>query len=350
MHFFLTVLIFITILFLYIHIIDQYKKSEDLEIYEMDYSTNKQLQEVCNVKQPILFQFSIPSLENLTFSNILEKGSAADVNVKDVNDYFIDPPPVSVDPIGLSFKSFQGLVNTDTKSHYFTENNSDYIDETGLYKQIVEVNDFFKPDFSVQTRYDILSGSKNCITPLRHHTNYRDFYIVTAGKIRVKMTPWRSRKHLHSITDYENYEFWSPVNVFNTQPRYISDMEKLKFLEFDVSAGQVLYIPPYWWHSIKFIEVDTIVLKITYNSLMNITANSPNIVRYYLQQHNTHNKIMKRHLKLESPEVKKEIGENIFHEEGKNEESKNKNEEGKNKYKEESISDEIKQSIHQLEI
>lgn len=44
MNFLITFLIFILILFLYIHINDQYKKSEDLEIYEMDYTSNMELQ------------------------------------------------------------------------------------------------------------------------------------------------------------------------------------------------------------------------------------------------------------------------------------------------------------------
>jgi hypothetical protein len=55
MEFYITILIFLTIIFLYIHIMAQFKKSEDLEIYEMDYSTNQNLQETCSVKQPVLF-------------------------------------------------------------------------------------------------------------------------------------------------------------------------------------------------------------------------------------------------------------------------------------------------------
>ena len=53
----LNILLFIIILFLYIHITHQLKKSEDLEIYEMDYSSNTHLQEVCEIKQPVLFEY-----------------------------------------------------------------------------------------------------------------------------------------------------------------------------------------------------------------------------------------------------------------------------------------------------
>ena len=36
---------------------NQYKLSDELEIYEMDYIQNHNLQEVCEMKQPIIFQF-----------------------------------------------------------------------------------------------------------------------------------------------------------------------------------------------------------------------------------------------------------------------------------------------------
>ena len=36
----------------------QYKKSEDMEIYEMDYISNTQLAEVCCIKQPVLFSYN----------------------------------------------------------------------------------------------------------------------------------------------------------------------------------------------------------------------------------------------------------------------------------------------------
>ena len=84
MNFFISFLIFLIILFLYIHIIHQLKTSEDLEIYEMDYSTNSQLQEVCEVKQPVLFEFQsiYPDIyENLSKEEIFSKYGSYDVKI-----------------------------------------------------------------------------------------------------------------------------------------------------------------------------------------------------------------------------------------------------------------------------
>ena len=51
-----TLCIFITILFLYIHIANQFKTSEELEIYETDYNSLKHLEDVCELKQPFLMK------------------------------------------------------------------------------------------------------------------------------------------------------------------------------------------------------------------------------------------------------------------------------------------------------
>ena len=48
-------LLFFIICIFYFHIQQQWKTSEDLEIYEYEYSTYEGLQETCKCKQPFLF-------------------------------------------------------------------------------------------------------------------------------------------------------------------------------------------------------------------------------------------------------------------------------------------------------
>lgn len=288
MDFYFTLFIFIIVLFLYVHIIAQYKKSEDLEIYEMDYVSNANLQEVCNIKQPVLFEFK--NVNSDIFADLdlqtLQNHENDELKVKDTND--------ASNYVMLKYGSFKGLMDTDTKSHFITEGNHEFIEDAGLYSEFAELNSYLKPAFTFDTKYDIMMGSKEASTPLRYHTNERHFIIIVSGKIHVKMTPWKSRKYLHPIIDYDNYEFRSPINAWdNTKnANYMKEIDKLKFLEFDVHAGYILYIPPYWWYSIQYsTEPDTLVLGATYNSIINIIANSPDIVRYYIQQQNTVTKV-----------------------------------------------------------
>jgi hypothetical protein len=291
---------FILILFFYIHIVHQYKRSEDLEIYELDYSSNAHLQEVCDVKQPILFEYKLVApefYEAITYDDLMDNQYASfDIRVKETADYF-EPNnnnDISVDYVVLPYSSGSNLMKTDAKSAYFSENNDDFVEESGLLRIFESNNDFLKPGLIVQTKYDIMLGSRGASLPLRYHTHYRHLLSVNSGKIRVKMTPWKSNKYLYPIRDFETYEFRSPINVWKPEKKYRNEMDKIRFLEFEVVEGFVLAIPPYWWYSIQYDNnIDTLICGFTYNSLMNTVSNIPYFVKYYIQQSNIQKRVAK---------------------------------------------------------
>ena len=302
---------------------NHYKRSEDLEIYEMDYTHNPHLQEICDVKQPVIFEFNSVDAElfERVNSDTMDMMENNDVKVKDIFDYYptnkVSDEWISVDYTTLPFQSSRKLMKTDVKSHFFTENNGDFVEESSYYSHFRHMDQYLKPSFVVHTKYDVCMGSKNATTPLRYHTNYRQFYAVTSGKIHVKMTPYKSSKYLHPYKDYETYEFCSPVNPWTSgtaqsaaaqsaaaqsaaaqsatnQIKYANDLDKIKFLEFDVKSGYVLHVPPYWWYSIKYSNTDeTIVCGFTYDSAVSMIANTPDIMKYYIQQNNIHKKVAK---------------------------------------------------------
>jgi hypothetical protein len=278
------------ILFMYVHINDQLKKSEDLEIYEMDYVSNEHLQSICNVKQPVLFELHVPEFTE-RISKAFTKSDNIDIKVWDSSDYSCK---TNVSYILLPFSSACGLFKTDPKSHYFTERNQEFLEETDFLSDIRDLDPLLKPRFTAYSNYEYIAGSEGTATPLRYHTGDRKFIYVTSGKISVKMTPWRSKKYLDPIADYENYEFFSQMNPWSSEPDPM-----LRFLEFEVLAGYVLYIPPYWWYSYKFYSADSTAVGIEYKTMMNLCAHSIDIGRYYLQFHNTKT-VPVRTLQLES--------------------------------------------------
>ena len=298
MDFLSTLAIFIVILFLYIYIVNQYKKSEDLDIYEMDFSNNTHLQEVCDIRQPIIFEFQ--TIHPKLFSELepakISKFHSYDVHVKDAHDYYNHnrAEHTQVDSVNLSFNSTIRLLENDGASHFFSEKNEEFLEESGLLKIMKSMDDFLKPPFTIMSHHDLTFGSPGAVTPLRYHTHNRQFICVSSGSIRVKMAPWKSSKYLHPIKDYENYEFRSPVHPITPKSEYAMDFERTKFLEFDVPKGYVLYIPPYWWYSIQYSQTPgTFVCEVAYNTIMNCISNLPDLSLYWLQQQNITKKITK---------------------------------------------------------
>ena len=65
--FLMTLFIFLIILTLYFHIVYHLKKSNDLDIYETIYTNKQQLENICKLRQPIIFNYDyFPSCERET--------------------------------------------------------------------------------------------------------------------------------------------------------------------------------------------------------------------------------------------------------------------------------------------
>lgn len=287
---FLTIFIFLVVLLLYIYITNQFRRSEDIEIYEMDYTNAQHLQDVCDVCQPFLFNHVdvFPALADIVAPSTLAAHGTHDVQIKDVDDYLVDDPKANVDSTPLSlYRAFQLLETVSKKPRFFSEQNADFLDETGLLSKMQRVLDpHLRPVCTLHSTCDILFGSAQVSTPLQYHTYYRRFLCVH-GKIRVRMAPWKNTPYLHSIHDYEHYEFRSPVHPWEPAKQYAADMGKIAFLDFEVLDGYTLYIPPYWWYSIQYVDgPTTMVTSISYTTWMNALVNVPNYALHWMQMQN----------------------------------------------------------------
>jgi len=121
---------------------------------------------------------------------------------------------------------------------------------------------------------------------------------------------------LYPIYDYENFEFRSPVNPWNPQPKYSADFDKIKCLEFTLLPGKTLFIPAYWWYSIQFNSSDTSISCFYYRTYMNNLAITPYIALHALQIQNVKRDVVKK-VNINTLNNKEYISEN------KNEENNN---------------------------
>jgi hypothetical protein len=276
------IIIFILMLIIYSQVMFQLKKGDDMEVYEIDYTNNDDLNKSANLKQPIIFQFSnfANTLQDYSLKFLAAEYGSFDVFIKETEDYHDDRP---VNSAVIELNAAESLVKTDASNKYFSNQNQSFIYETGLDKYYKQLDKYLKPTFSVFSKYDVVFGSVGTTTPLTYHTYERRFIYVNGGKIQVKMTPWRSNKYMVVNKDYANYEFTSPLNVWNPQDTYRNGFQKMKFLDFNVHSGNMLYIPPFWYYSIKIESDDGLIYCADYGSPMNILSNVVNLGHYFYE-------------------------------------------------------------------
>jgi len=274
--------VFCLVLFIYLHINFHLKTGNDLEIYEIEQGSKDKLEEICDLRQPVMFDFDnekIIEYSNKTY--LLDNYPAFEIKIRNSKD----PDYNSEIYMPLPLHAAAKLVKEDTNSTYFSENNADFLQETGIIKSFQYNDAFLRPYMVSNCNYDVLIGSQNTITPFRYELNYRNYFLVTEGTIQIKMAPPKSLKYLYTVYDYENFEFRSPVNAWKPQKQYVADFDKIKCLEITLTPGKTIQIPAYWWYSIKFSK-DSSISCFKYRTYMNNIAITPHIAMYTLQLQN----------------------------------------------------------------
>lgn len=312
--------IFCLVLFLYLHIQFHLKTSEDLEMYEVDQPSKEKLEEICDLRQPVLFNFDCQKIVDTSNRDYITNNyHAFEIKIRNTkeNDKNVELY------IPLPLHSAVKLFNEDKDSIYFSETNKDFLDETGVIKSFKYNDDFLRPYMVSNCNYDIIMGSKETCTPFRYEINYRNYLLLTQGSAQIKLAPPHSIKYLYTNYDYEMFEFRSPVNPWNPQPKYSADFDKIKCLEFTLLPGKTLYIPAYWWYSIKLNE-NTSISCFNYKTYMNNIAILPYICLHSLQIQNIKRDVVKKFSIEKLNKVEKQLQNHEYNNEN-NRETNNEN-------------------------
>ena len=288
--YFIAIFIFCIVLFLYLHIHYHLKTSEDLEVYTIERPSKEKLEEICDIRQPVIFDFKNDRLlESCNLGTLDDNYGAFDIQVRDVTN--------KDDNIELYLpfllKEAINIFKDDKNEKYISEKNQDFLKETGAVKNYSYNDAFLRPPLVSKCIYDLMTGSLGSKTPLRYDLNYRNYYYVTSGKINIKLIPPHSSKYLYPIKDYDNFEFRSPVNVWDVQQEYKADFDKIKVLDVTLNKGEIIFIPAYWWYSIEYKKLSSICT-FKYRTFMNVLAISPELVLTMLQGQNIKRDIVKK--------------------------------------------------------
>jgi len=312
-----SIFIFCIVLFLYLHIHFHLKRSNDLEVYEIEQPSKQRLEEVCDIRQPTTFEYCNEQvLAQLSYQGIHTNYRAFDINIRDVGKTGSASATTTTDAakapqkgtesevvlyIPVTFKIAHEVLKKDTEMKYISERNTDFIDDTGLIK-VFQLNDEFLRPYMVSTcMYDIMMASIRTTTPLRYEVNYRNYFLVTQGSVKILLIPPKDTRYLYPINDYDILEFRSPVNPWKVQPEYQDDFDKIKTLEVELFQGMVMFIPAYWWYSIQFNSHETSVCSFKYRTHMNTLAVAPSLLLNLLQNMNIKRDTLEKRASVKSP-------------------------------------------------
>ena len=148
--------IFCLVLFIYLHVQFHMKTGEDLEMYEVDQPSKEKLEEICDIRQPVLFNFDCQTIVDTSSKSYITKNyNAFEVKIRNIKETDTNTELY----IPLPLHAADKLFNEDTNSSYLSENNSDFLEETSVGKNLKYNDEFLRPYMVSNCNYDIMIGS-----------------------------------------------------------------------------------------------------------------------------------------------------------------------------------------------
>jgi hypothetical protein len=227
------IIILIVLCLMGLHISFQLKTSNEMIVYEMDFPAKIKLETACDMKQPILFLYEDMSIEEV-------------LTYKEYKKFKVDVYDEAYAKSTVTLKKALKL-----KNHALFHNET-FLKDTLLFNYYKISDALLRPPMTWSSSYDICMGSDQYVLPLQFKKSYRNYILVIQGSIQVKVSPPRNKKFLsHAINPWKN--------------------TKVKFLDVTMTKGHLLFIPAYWWYSIK-LEKDACVCMFHYRTIMNELA------------------------------------------------------------------------------
>ena len=84
----IAIIIFCFVLFIYLHVCFHLKKVDDLEIYDLCQPSKDKLEEICDLRQPVVTDFMNEKLiSNCNINSIKEAYGAYDIKIRNTKEY-----------------------------------------------------------------------------------------------------------------------------------------------------------------------------------------------------------------------------------------------------------------------
>ena len=266
---------FIVVLFVYIHIQFQLSHSQEKDVYVLDVPVTIPIEEIFELKQPVVMHLHDQSLTGDLTKNILsEQFPKFDMSVYD------NTREVTHAHILSSCSATKELFNDDTESRYYTEKNYNFVNTippNNIFKGMLQKHQLFEPPLCSRKLFDIMFGSHNSTTSTQYSVMYRNIFTVTKGNLHVKMIhPNLASEHKITVKpNYTDMSFFAEGNIDLWGDKYDETIELV------VKEGETFSIPPYWLYSFRY-EHDTFVTCSYFNSYMTEIATLPHTVLYWI--------------------------------------------------------------------
>lgn len=250
------IIIVFFILFFMFHSYYYLKVNNDIEILQLDNPTKTILEDTLNKKSPLIITNLLINWSFIKELNLdVLKKNYGDKNVT-LNNSIIEQNKTK--KINKTFGEYIDWINNlENKEindiNIYLAENDDLLLNTKLIEQIKKETSILNCPLNLVTTYPLWIGHNNSKTGLHYDTDTRNFLCQLKGYKKVYLFTPNQSEYLYPSRKFDSGARCSQVNFWNVDTTKFPLFSQSKYIEIILSPGQILYIPPYWWHCVENI-------------------------------------------------------------------------------------------------
>ena len=256
-----TILVFVLVVFFYMHINHQRKIVNDKEIATLNINSSRVLDEVCELRVPFLFSRNV--------SDFLSIGLRySDIMLNDIEDYLY-VNEISGNTITKQMKNWKWLKsNLDSKA--ISSSPSQLVNHSMFDKINRKYETFWTPYMNVHTESKIIIGNNGGTEGYTYSTACRRFLTCIDGTAEIRLV--------------------LPDKIDKRTNNDFSLIGPSDYVKVSLKPGDIISIPPYWWSAVLTND-KTVIMEQNYRSIINIFANLDTLIVSFLRKLNVEKKL-----------------------------------------------------------
>lgn len=163
----------------------------------------------------------------------------------------------------MKFIEFIKLLQKDklTDNYYYLQQQSIPTDLPELIQDI-EFPEYFDKNLLVDPT--IWMGSGGNISPL-HYDAMDNLFAQVSGRKRFVLFDPQQTSSLYPFSAHSKIPHLSQINIDNPDSEKFPNFQKARYSECIIEAGEILFIPVFWWHQVYSLENPNNELNISVN-------------------------------------------------------------------------------------
>ena len=264
------IIIIVIVILLIIHTWYNLKTNNDINIIQIHNPSKNILEDNLRKKSPLIITGIVEKwnfIKNLYPENLKKKKIKIKLNnsvieqnetkiiYKTLEEYFNWIKELEKNK---NEKQIEKIVKEKMLNVYYAENEQ-LLNDLNILNQVKEETSSLLPPLSLVNTYPLWIGHSHSRTGLHYDTDYRNLLCQIYGKKRIFLFSPNQSKYMYPSDKFDNGSVCSQVDFWNIDEKKFPDFNKSSYIEIILYPGQIISIPPYWWHAIENIGTNVAI-------------------------------------------------------------------------------------------